>query len=303
MAIQDTDIFVVQRGEQAYKMPATQLNDYVEVDGGLANPDDLTSYKDITLQYVCAQGSDPATCNRNMRINGSLSTSNTITSSSTITGSGVNAASGSNMNIFNGTFNLSHKGVQTGIGDFGVSSQGHIGCNGTLSGENLGVTDHVTCKRISAAGNFKVQAGNGTDGRVLAPSSIGLTSGVRSQVYMTISSGGARGLIQCDNLRRAEDIVGDVDTSNFINALKRITLSNYGTNTPIAINPAVLQADEQARFLTYDETYPKEELIPAFLIGVCQRQQELIENLSTRVAQLEAEHAQVMSNMQNNGGY
>ena len=184
-----------------------------------------------------------------------------------------------------------------------ASTSTNLGVNGKLSIAGDSGFQNITCRQIAAQGNFIVQAGNGTDGRVLAPSSIGLSSGVRSQVYMTISSGGARGLIQCDNLRRAEDIVGDVDTSNFINALKRITLSNYGTNTPIAINPAVLQADEQARFLTYDETYPKEELIPAFLIGVCQRQQELIENLSTRVAQLEAEHAQVMSNMQNNGGY
>ena len=201
-----------------------------------------------------------------------------------------------------GQLSVQQNGVETGIGDFGISTQGSIGCNGTLSGKDVGVTDHVTCKRITAAGSFRVQSGGGTDGRVLAPSSIGLSSGVKSQMYMTISEGGSKGLMQCDSLRRAEDVVGDVDTSNFINALKRITLSNYGADTPFAINPAVLQADEQARFLTYDETYPKEELIPAFLIGVCQRQQELIENLTTRIEQLEADHASAMNNMEDDNG-
>ena len=176
-----------------------------------------------------------------------------------------------------------------------------MGIGGNLNVSGTTGLNNITCQAITAQGDFKVQAGNGTDGRLLVPASIGLNAGTRSQVYMTLGSN-ARGLIQCDNIRRAEDVVGNVDTSNFINALKRITLSNYGTDKPIAINPAVLQADEQARFLTYDETYPKEELIPAFLIGVCQKQQELIENLTTRIEQLEADHASAMNNMEDDNG-
>ena len=263
MAIKDTDLFVVQRLDDepgTYKLTGAALKTEMSNSGGNVNLDGET------LAVVCNRGSS-AQCNRNMAVFGDLQ--------------------------------ISTGGTATGITSSGISTQGAIGCNGRLDvGGDTGL-QNLTVGKVNGPGSFQIQRGGGTDGRVLVPAAIGLSGGIAQQLQIRVgeSADGSQGLLQVSGWRLAENYVGDVDISNWCEALKKITISNYGPDIPIGINTQELHSESATTFLAHNETYARDELVPAFLVGVCKKQQELIENLTTRVAALEADHTAAMSNM------
>ena len=108
-----------------------------------------------------------------------------------------------------------------------------------------------------------------------------------------------------------------VDTSNFIAALKAVNLysgdqnidederqfqvdSTATTRRDIGLFVEDVQASAASDVLTYPDSNGvefNERYYSHFLFGVCKEQQALIENLTARVAALEADHTAAMSNM------
>ena len=269
MAIQDTDLFVVQRPDTGtFKLTGAALKTEMSNNSGSVNLDGET------LSVVCNRGSS-ATCNRNMSVNGQLF---------------VNSG-----------------GTDTSIGSFGISSQGDIGCSGTISGKFGGFTNS-----LNVGGNLNyATADNGSgasviasDGAIYNQKALSLTISGSSvkQLYMRVSPN--TGLICTPQGRSAEEVAAStpVDTTDFCQLLANVQLVRY-EDGEIELRPDTLNNDERSRFLADGSEDLNERRIPFYLAAVCKKQQELIENLSTRVAQLEAEHAQAMSNMNNNGGY
>ena len=124
------------------------------------------------------------------------------------------------------------------------------------------------------------------------------------------------GYYGCDGTfrRSAATNIQQIDTTNFIAALKAVNLhrsdqavdasSSYDGSTSVtsvglfiedveATNASsfLVSSDNQGSFLN-DQAYSH------FLFGVCKEQQQLIENLTTRIEQLEADHASAMNNME-----
>ena len=323
MAIQDTDIFVVQRGEQAYKMPATQLNDYV--DGGGGEPGPSTD----TLTDVCNRGSSPATCNRNMQVNGSLTSSSTVQGGFVTSTGNVNAA----------------QAVTAAAADGGITSNGAIytpwnqgtparcamypggnahfalrgGSNGAFIIGVDGVIEHRA--NIRTRGLEIVPGGQGTetggDALLKCRYAYGINGGVtRKSAY-----------INSDGYLTAQDVsvfnrstatnAQSIDTSRFIAALKAINLHKADVPVPeeqrsILPDPEAthqteigfflddVEATDASSFLLDEDRAGKflnDRTLTNFLFGVCKEQQTLIENLTARVAALEADHTAAMSNM------
>ena len=176
----------------------------------------------------------------------------------------------------------------------GISISGDISATSRIECNGLGVNQKVECNSIGTNGGFEVQ----TNGRLICPAAMGLGGTQKRAAYLRTD---ASGLLVTDSSRSATTYINDVDTTNFIAALKKIRLSAYN-DTAIAVNTEVLHADSATNFLAEDAEYAYEHLIPAYLIGVCQKQQELIESLTTRIEQLEADHASAMNNMEDDNG-
>ena len=320
MAIQDTDIFVVQRGDQAYKMPATQLNDYV--DGGGGEPGPSTD----TLTDVCNRGSSPATCNRNMYVNG------TLTSNSNIQGGYVTSTGNVNATVAltAGTGGVASNGAiytpwTTGGATCAMYPEGnaHFALRGGSNGAFIigvdGVIEHRA--NIRTRGLEIVPGGQGTetggDALLKCRYAYGINGGVtRKSAY-----------INSDGYLTAQDVsvfnrstatnVQSIDTSKFITALKVINLHKADIPIPesersILPDPETTHQTEIGFFLDdvettdassflLDEDYTgkflNDRTLTNFLCGVCKEQQALIENLTARVAALEADHTAAMSNM------
>ena len=323
MAIQDTDIFVVQRGEQAYKMPATQLNDYVDTGGGEPGP------STDTLTDVCNRGSSPATCNRNMQVNGSLTSSSTVQGGFITSTGNVNAT----------------QAVTAAAADGGITSNGAI-----YTPWNQGTPARCA---MYPGGNahFALRSGSngafiiGTEGNVEHRASI-KTRGLEIVPYGQGTETGGSSLLKCwwayrqigGSTRRNASInedgyltAGDatifirstatnaqsIDTSKFITALKAINLHKADVPVPeeqrsILPDPEAthqteigfflddVEATDASSFLLDEDRAGKflnDRTLTNFLFGVCKEQQTLIENLTARVAALEADHTAAMSNM------
>ena len=281
--INDTDLLVVQRGGENYTYSGAELKDDMrEFGSGGTAPTP-------SLAQVCAQGNS--------------------------TGRGI---------IVNGQLNVGVNGVDTGIGDFGVSSEGNIGCNGTLSGDVLGINSAATVGGlINALGG--IQAGNNvtvvgqyTFNSVHAYNTIG--GDTRRDA--SINSGGW--LTAGDNgfFRSTATNIQPIDTSNFISALKAVNL--HASDQPVPetsrqfqVDPSLttqnevglfvddIQATTASNFLLSNDQqggFITNRRYAHFLFGVCKEQQALIENLTTRIEQLEADHASAMNNMEDDNG-
>ena len=318
MAIQDTDIFVVQRGEQAYKMPATQLNDYVDTGGGEPGP------STDTLTDVCNRGSSPATCNRNMFVNGSL------TSNATVQGGYVTSTGDTNA-------------AKTLTSQSGVATNGPIYTPWTNGDSTCAMfpagNAHFALKGgkngafiIGTNGAVEHRASITTRGLAIVPENQSLETGGSGTIlcrYMfSLNVGSPRRLLSVNSdgwvgagdngYRRAAAInIEPIDTSNFIAALKAVNL--HIADHPIPEDQRQFQVDTEATterdvglFVEDVETTAASSLLLSedangkffnerryshFLFGVCKEQQSLIENLTARVAALEADHTAAMSNM------
>ena len=281
--INDSDLLVVQKGGNNYTYSGAQLKDDMrEFGSGGTAPTP-------SLAQVCAVGS---------------STGRAIT--------------------VNGDLNVIDGGVATGIGDFGISTQGSIGCDKNLSGNELGVTTTATVGGlINALGGIQAGSNITVVGEYTFNSvhAYGATAG-GTRRDASINAGGW--LTAGDNgfFRSTATNIQPVDTSNFITALKSVNLHvsdqpvpessrqlqidpNLTSQTEVglfvddiessAASSFLLDGDEGDRFFT-NRRYAH------FLFGVCKEQQQLIENLTTRIEQLEADHASAMNNMENDNG-
>ena len=319
MAIQDTDIFVVQRGEQAYKMPATQLNDYV--DGGGGEPGPSTD----TLTDVCNRGSSPATCNRNMQVNGTLTASSTVQGGYVVSTGDVKAnsslVSANDVAISRNFYNKWNKGDSTAA--IYEDGSAHFARRSGSNGAFL----------IAVDGRIEHRASIKTRGLEIVPYAQGSETGGESLlkcVWAYTQIGGAtrrNASINQDGYLTAGDATifirstatntQSIDTSRFIAALKAINLHKADIPVPeeqrsILPDPEAthqteigfflddVEATDASSFLLDEDRAGKflnDRTLTNFLFGVCKEQQTLIENLTARVAALEADHTAAMSNM------
>ena len=316
MAIQDTDIFVVQRGEQAYKMPATQLNDYVDTGGGEPGP------STDTLTDVCNRGSSPATCNRNMYVNG------TLTSNSTVQGGYIFSTGNVNANdaLTSGTGGVASNGAiytpwnQGNTAACAMYPQGnaHFALNsGTNGAFIIGTNGMVEHRASIKTRGLEVAVGGGSE--------TGGTGTINCRQLFNTNGGGRPMYVNSDGWfggvsgfkRSTTSNITPIDTTNFIAALKAVNLysgdqsvdesvrqfqvdTSAGSRREIGLFVEDVQSSTASNILTYTENNEvefNERYYAHFLFGVCKEQQTLIENLTARVAALEADHTAAMSNM------
>ena len=138
----------------------------------------------------------------------------------------------------------------------------------------------------------------------------------------TINSGGWITAGDDRAFRSTATNIQPIDTSNFITALKAINLHaadqpvpvtsrqfqvdpNLTTQNEVGLFIEDIQASTASSFLLSNDqegSFITNRRYAHFLFGVCKEQQALIENLTTRIEQLEADHASAMNNMEDDNG-
>jgi hypothetical protein len=186
-----------------------------------------------------------------------------------------------------------------GIGG-ALNVTGKVSCNGVQSGENITVAGTYTFNCVHAYG-LK-------------------TGGTRRD--LTVNNSGWFGGGDDITFRAAATNIQPIDTSNFIAALKAVNLHSSDqtipeTDRPFQVDPSLtiindvglfiddIQATTASSFLLSNDdqgSFINNRRYSHFLFGVCKEQQELIESLTTRIEQLEADHASAMNNMEDDNG-
>ena len=157
--------------------------------------------------------------------------------------------------------------------------------------------------KIEAVSELKGPSGHRivNDGGIFSPHTVNVsTSG---DVIRPLYIGTSNGLFRANAGRSADEITAatSVDTSNFLGILDKVDVLKY-EDGQYGIKPTTLYSDSNARFLTYDKSEVNPINVPIYLMAVCKQQQQLIENLTTRIEQLEADHASAMNNMEDDNG-
>ena len=253
------------------------------------------------------------------------------------------ATVGTNLSV-NDNVSVGGELYTTGVGVFGsdITVAGNATANGYVASGGAGIfgqTPDAFGKNgtfiVTANGNVEHKAWIETKGLIIDLADANDIGGIPSnggikcaQTYAQTNIGGTframrvnpDGYYGCDGTfrRSAATNIQQIDTTNFIAALKAINLhrsdqavdasSSYDGSTSVtsvglfiedveATNASsfLVSSDNQGSFLN-DQAYSH------FLFGVCKEQQQLIENLTTRIEQLEADHASAMNNMEDNNG-
>ena len=226
----------------------------------------------------------------------------------------VGSSTGTGITV-NGQLNVGDNGVVTGIGSFGIASQGDIGCNGILSaggdiaggadiecignlaGATLNITGKATMASIACAGEIKgaFETKILADGAIQSLKTYAVNPGGKE---MMMNGSGFMGVKPTFRRSTATNIT-PVDTSNFIAVLKAVNLNRADLTVSDGVRPEIglfvedIQPTAAASILTHVDNSTVEfssTNYEHFLFGVCQKQQELIESLTTRIEQLEVNH-------------
>ena len=186
--------------------------------------------------------------------------------------------------------------------------------NGTITVDDLNVDNKISCKEIGATSkvessgtvlgstvqavtNLKGPSGFLVDNRgfITSVASYGQNPGGKE---MMCNGSGYIG-VKTTFRRSAATNITPVDTSNFINVLKAVNLNRADLTVSDGVRPEIglfvedIQSTAAASILTHLDNSTVEfssTNYEHFLFGVCQKQQELIESLTTRIEQLEVNH-------------
>ena len=260
--INDTDLLVVQKGGNNYTYSGAQLKDDMREFGSGGTS------PTPSLAQVCAVGSN--------------------------TGRGI---------FVQGQLSVQVNGVDTGIGDFGISTESNIGCNGSVTANAGSIVNNFNAGSFSnSGGQFVVDSVGG----VYTTQALSAPGGANSRDLIIRGSGDANvGLLCTRGARSLPEVQAAtaVSTGQFLNVLDNIEIIKY-EDGDISVRPDTLYNDEHSRFLNFEgqEFEVNHRHLTPYLIGVCKEQQALIESLTTRIEQLEADHASAMNNMEDENG-
>lgn len=182
--------------------------------------------------------------------------------------------------------------VDTNASGYSVQFRGVV-CNNNITATG----------KIEASGELKGPSGHAivSDGGIFSPHTVNVSTG--GDVIRPLYIGTSNGLFRSNGGRSAEEIsdATEVDTSNYTNVLSNVKVIQYNDGQ-FGVKPDVLNSDNRSQFLTYDAGEVNPIVVPIYLMEVCKQQQQLIENLTTRIEQLEADHASAMNNMEDENG-
>ena len=186
----------------------------------------------------------------------------------------------------------------------GAATGTSIGIDGDCS-----IRDSLGVETVSVNGMlaWSVGRGGGEAAMLAANGAIWsektLTTGASNGRQVYCSSGNDTGVYGCTPTRTAESIANatPVDTSNFLNVLNKVELVRFEDGLT-EMRYDRLKDDNQSRFLVHQDDVIDTMVVPHYLAEVCKQQQQLIENLTTRIEQLEADHASAMNNMEDDNG-
>ena len=267
--INDNDLLVVQNGGNNYKYSGAQLKDDMrEFGSGGTSPTP-------SLAQVCAVNNSAA------NFNGSLTVDYLNVDSD------INAD-----DIAGDHFNCNNLNVAKDVGvDGGLSVADVIGCD-TLSvaGQLSWSGGRQTTHAAFLAGNGKIWSGATYNG------------GAPHNPRQVLAS--QDGVFGAAGARTAEELLAatDVDTTNYLNVLNDIELLKFDDGL-VELKYTSLVNNSNAAMLRYDDSTSINSInLPSYLAAVCKQQQQLIENLTTRIEQLEADHASAMNNMEDENG-
>ena len=284
--INDSDLLVVQHSNgNNYKYTGAQLKaDINELGGSTAGVTKINAGSNVSISPTSGVGE--------VTISASGGSNPPTPTLAQVCAQGSNTGAGQGMFV-QGNFNVQVNGVDTGINQFGISTEGDIGCNGTSS-----------AGAFAGPGGFVVDSSGGlyNPGALNAP-------GEGNSRDLIIRGSGDRnvGLLCTRNARSLPEVQAatPLNTDQFLNVLNNVEIIRY-EDGEVSVRPDTLYQNEQARFLHFDGEDAEYDLnyrnIPPYLVAVCKQQQALIENLTTRIEQLEADHASAMNNMEDENG-
>ena len=230
----------------------------------------------------------------------------------------IGGAAGGGVTKINAGSNVSISPT-SGVGEVTISASGGSTSTpglGTVCAVNSDASAHsvsfrgVTCGnnitaggKIEASGELKGPSGHRivNDGGIFSPHTVNVsTSG---DVIRHLYIGTSNGLFRSNASRSIEEISNatEVDTSDYTNVLSNVKVIQYNDGQ-FGVKPDTLNSDSRSQFLTYDAGEVNPIVVPIYLMEVCKQQQQLIENLTTRIEQLEADHASAMNNMEDENG-
>ena len=214
---------------------------------------------------------------------------------------------------YNGTMTVDNLNV-----DININTPAIYGIQ--MNADNLGVNEDISCTNLGVVSNLS--ANEGRFASLLSgpfDTRINGDGGLQSVVVYNTNPGGKEMMCNGSGFigtkptfrRSAATNITPVDTSNFVTVLKAVSLNRADlsidneTRSEIGLFVEDLQTTTASSMLTHydgDSVEFSSTNYEHFLFGVCKQQQELIENLTTRIEQLEADHASAMNNMGDTDG-
>ena len=266
--LQEGDLFVVNRGNESYKVEAKEVGEFgdgvtriIAGDNVTISPTGGTGEVRINssgggggtsptpnLAQVCAQGSNTPT---SMGIDG----------------------------------NLNVGGEVLGV-DGRISCQERLDCAATIYGQALEISGTATLGRVNGVLQINGPSGTylATNGAIYSPHTYNVSEG--GDVTRSVLVSGSDGLFRAQGAATREEIESaePLDTTTFPELLEDATVVSYeGGN--VGVLPGPLHA-RRPGFLTHSENEVDHLTLVPYLVGVCKEQEQCITELKATCAAL-----------------